>query len=126
MISEFDSPFTMAEYEKRLDGSGLVLTAEIDGDPVGFKVGYDRFQDGSFYSWMGGVDPDHRQKGIATELADYQEMWAKSQGYSSIKLKTRNKHEEMIEFSIKRGFDIIDSEPNDDIREIRIWMEKIL
>ncbi|MBC8345785.1 MAG: GNAT family N-acetyltransferase [Candidatus Marinimicrobia bacterium] len=116
----------MDEYETRLDESALILTAEIKDRPIGFKVGYDRFSDGSFYSWMGGVIPDHRQKNVASILADYQEDWAKSNGYKSIKLKTRNKHEAMIAFSIDRGFDIIDSEPNEDIREMRIWMEKIL
>jgi hypothetical protein len=59
-------------------------------------------------------------------LADVQEDWAKSNGYTSIKLKTRNKHEAMIAFAIDRGFDIIDSKPNDDIREMKIWMEKNL
>ena len=32
----------------------------------------------------------------------------------------------MISFAIDRGFDIIDSEANEDIPEMRIWMEKIL
>ena len=125
-IPEFDSPYAQEEYEKRLDDSSLILTVEIDDKPIGFKVGYDRFGDGSFYSWMGGVLPDHRQNKVASILATYQEEWAKSNGYQSIKLKTRNKHEPMIAFSIARGFDIIDSEPNKDLREMRIWMEKIL
>ena len=125
-IPEFDSPYNIEDYNKRLDESELVLTAELDGHPVGFKVGYDRFKDGSFYSWMGGVIPNYRGRGIASNLADIQEDWAKSNGYTSIKLKTRNKHEAMIAFAIDRGFDIIDSEPNDDIQEMRIWMEKKL
>ncbi len=125
-IPEFDSPYNLDEYERRLDDSSLILTAEIDEKPVGFKVGYDRFKDGSFYSWMGGVLPEHRHRGVASVLADHQEEWANENGYSSIKLKTRNKHEAMIAFAIGRGFDITDSEPNEDIGEIRIWMEKIL
>jgi len=56
-------------------------------------------------------------------LADVQEEWAKEKGFTSIKLKTRNKHEAMIAFAIDRGFDISNSEPNEDIREMRIWME---
>ena len=125
-IPEFDLPYNIEEYDKRLDESELVLTAELDGHPVGFKVGYDRFKDESFYSWIGGVIPNYRGRGIASNLADLQEDWAKSNGYISIKLKTRNKHEAMIAFAIDRGFDIIDSEPNDDILEMRIWMEKKL
>lgn len=125
-IPEFDTPYGMDEYERRLNESALILTAELNGSPIGFKVGYDRFKDGSFYSWMGGVLPDYRQSGVASALADVQEKWAKENGYNTIKLKTRNKHEAMIAFAIDRGFDITETEPNKDIREMRIWMEKKL
>ena len=99
-IPEFESPYALNEYESRLDESALILTAENDEEPVGFKVGYDRFKDGSFYSWMGGVLPEFRQNGIANALADYQENWAKENGFGSIKLKTRNKHKAMIQLSL--------------------------
>lgn len=125
-IAEFDSPYNIDEYENRLDESASILTAEFNDQPIGFKVGYDRFKDGSFYSWMGGILPNNRQNGVASALADYQESWAIKNGYKSIKLKTRNKYEAMISFAIDRGFDIIDSETNEDIPEMRIWMEKIL
>ncbi|MDP6339956.1 MAG: GNAT family N-acetyltransferase [Candidatus Marinimicrobia bacterium] len=125
-IPEFDTPYDISEYEKRLDDSPLILTAELGDKPIGFKIGYDRFKDGSFYSWMGGILPEHRKNGVASALADYQEEWARLKEYKSIKLKTRNKHETMISFAIDREFNIIDSEPNEDIQEIRIWMEKVL
>ena len=125
-IPEFDSPYNIDEYENRLDESASILTAELNDQLIGFKVGYDQFKDGSFYSWMGGILPNHRQNGVASALADYQESWAIKNGYKSIKLKTRNKYEAMISFAIDRGFDIIDSETNEDIPEMRIWMEKIL
>ncbi len=125
-IPEFDSPYNIDEYENRLDESASILTAEFNDQPIGFKVGYDRFKDGSFYSWMGGILPNNRQNGVASALADYQESWAIKNRYKSIKLKTRNKYEAMISFAIGRGFDIIDSETNEDIPEMRIWMEKIL
>ena len=72
-IPEFDSPYNIDEYENRLDESASILTAELNDQPIGFKVGYDRFKDGSFYSWMGGILPNHRQNGVASALADYQE-----------------------------------------------------
>lgn len=125
-IPEFDSPYNIDEYENRLDESASILTAELNDQLIGFKVGYDRFKDGSFYSWMGGILPNNRQNGVASALADYQESWAIKNRYKSIKLKTRNKYEAMISFAIDRGFDIIDSETNEDIPEMRIWMEKIL
>ena len=89
-------------------------------------MGYDRYNDGSFYSWMGGVLLDYRRKDVASELAVFQEKWAIDNGYKSIKLKTRNKHESMLAFAIEAGFQILNYEPNKDIGEVRILMEKIL
>ena len=125
-IGEFENPYSIDEYEKRLKDSSLILTGEIEEKVVGFKVGYDRYNDGSFYSWMGGVLLDYRRKDVASELAVFQEKWAIDNGYKSIKLKTRNKHESMLAFAIEAGFQILNYEPNKDIGEVRILMEKIL
>ena len=76
-IPEFDSPYELDEYEKRCAGSHLSLNAFVDEKPIGFKVGYDRFKDGSFYSWMGGVLPKYRRQKVADTLADKQENWTK-------------------------------------------------
>jgi len=125
-IGEFETPYSIGEYVKRLKDPSLILTGEIEEKVVGFKVGYDRYDDGSFYSWMGGVLLDYRRKGVASELAVFQEKWAIDNGYKSIKLKTRNKHESMLAFAIEAGFQILNYEPNKDIGEVRILMEKIL
>jgi ribosomal protein S18 acetylase RimI-like enzyme len=124
-IPEFNSPYEIKEYKKRCAGKHLALIAEIDNQPVGFKVGYDRFNNGSFYSWMGGVLPDFRQKGVASLLADLQENWAIINGYNSILLKTRKKHKAMISFSLKRGFTITEENRMNLNEETRIWMEKV-
>ena len=125
-IPEFDNSYDINEYKKRLLNDHLVLTAHIENEIVGFKIGYDRFNDGSFYSWMGGVLPENRNQSIADMLADYQENWAKNNGYSSIRLKTRKKHEAMLSFSKKRGFVIIKEIAKIPKEESRTWMEKQL
>ena len=125
-IPEFDNPYDMDEYKKRLLSDHLVLTAHIENEIVGFKIGYDRFNDGSFYSWMGGVLPENRNQSIAEILADYQENWAKNNGYASIRLKTRKKHEAMLSFSKKRGFVITKEIKKIPKEESRTWMEKQL
>ena len=125
-IGEFETPYSIDKYQKRLKDSSLILTGEIEEKVVGFKVGYNRYNDGSFYSWMGGVLLDYRRKDVASELAVFQEKWAIDNGYKSIKLKTRNKHESMLAFAIEAGFQILNYEPNKDIGEVRILMEKIL
>ena len=125
-IPEFNSPFEIKEYKKRCAGKHLALIAEIDNQPVGFKIGYDRFKNGSFYSWMGGVLPKFRRMGVAYSLANFQEKWAAENGFNSIILKTRKKHDEMIAFSLNRGFIIIEETQITPVEETRIWMEKSL
>jgi len=125
-IPEFDDPYPVEVYSDRLKTDRHILTAYVNNEIAGFKVGYDRFDDSSFYSWMGGVLPKFRKQGVAEKLADYQEKWASENGYNSIKLKTRKKHEAMIVFSSKRGFVITKEIPKIPEAETRICMEKKL
>ena len=118
-IPEFNSPYKIEEYKKRCARESLVLIAEIDNQLVGFK-------NGSFYSWMGGVLPKFRRMGVAYSLANFQEKWAAENGFSSILLKTRQKHDEMIAFSLNRGFIITEETQITPVEETRIWMEKSL
>ena len=126
-IPEFNDPYALEEYKSRISGeSHLVLTAKDNKKTVGFKIGYDRFHDGSFYSWMGGVLPQFRRQGIAYTLADEQEGWVRERGYTVIRLKTWKKHQAMLEFCIQRGFAIIEEIPKTPEPESRIWLEKQL
>ena len=125
-IPEFNSPYKIEEYKKRCAGKYLVLIAEIDNQSVGFKIGYDRFNNGSFYSWMGGVLPKFRRIRVAFSLANFQEKWATKNKFSSILLKTRQKHDGMIAFSLNRGFIITEETQITPAEETRIWMQKSL
>lgn len=125
MIEEFIDPHDTTEYEKRLkDVPHCILVAYVEQEPVGFKVGYERA--GYFYSWMGGVRRDWRQKGVAKALADRQEEWARQQGYTSVTFKTRNRLKPMLLFALRNGFDIIGIQEREDIRENRIILRKEL
>lgn len=124
-IPEFQHPHGKEEYMKRLHHvPHLILLGRLMQRPVGFKVGYEKYHDGSFYSWMGGILPAYRHLGIAKALATYQETWAKKAGYKSIKMKTRNRLKPMLIFSIKNGFDIVAIEPRPLLAEYRILLEK--
>ncbi len=104
-IPELSNPHDVQEYHSRMRGrDSLILVAYVGEEPAGFKVGYDKFNDGSFYSWMGGVIPKFRNHHIAKKLADRQEAWALSRGYRSIRFKTRNKHKAMLMFALSNGF----------------------
>jgi ribosomal protein S18 acetylase RimI-like enzyme len=93
-IPEF-APHSMpdrAEFERRLAcDSALVLVAVAESGCIGFKVGYDRYRDGSFYSWLGGVLPEFRGRGVAEALLTLQETLAGEAGYRRIYVKTRNR-----------------------------------
>lgn len=124
-IPEFVNPHQESIYEARLHGvPHLILIAESEGKGIGFKVGYDRDKDGSFYSWMGGVLPEYRRGNVALSLAERQEAWAREQEFGSIRFKTRNKLKAMQMFALSRGFDIIGVFPEEKLSEYRIIMEK--
>jgi ribosomal protein S18 acetylase RimI-like enzyme len=124
-IPEFSDPHGIEVYEQRLKNtSNLILVVYDDDVPIGFKVGYER--EGDFYSWMGGVLPDYRNKGIAQRLADVQEAWAKQHNYPHVTFKTRNRHRAMLLFAIKNGFEIIGFEKRTNTAENRILLRKFL
>ena len=125
-ISEFNTPYKIEEYKTRCNGKHLPLIAEIKNQPIGYKIGYDRFKNGNFYSWMGGVLLKFRRMGIASSLANFQEKWATKNGFTSILLKTRKKHNGMIAFSLNRSFVIVKITPTIPAKESRIWMQKTL
>ena len=127
LIPEFVGPHPAEEYRRRMNGKTSLLLAAYAGDePAGFKVGYDKFGDGSFYSWMGGVLPAYRKHHIAKALAERQETWARQHGFDSIIFKTRNRHKAMLMFALSNGFSIIEVTPAASLEEYRIMLKKPL
>ena len=91
---------------------------------VGYKIGYELSQD-KFYSWLGGVDPNYRNYGIATKLMKMQHEYLKENGYKTVQTKTKNQWRDMLIMNIKNGFDIIGTY-TDDQGEPKIILEKKL
>lgn len=126
-IPEFETPYPVSEYDKRLkDRDPVVLVAIKDDVEAGFKVGYNRYNDGSFYSWMGGVLPAYRRNNIASVLNIKMEQIATSKGYKSLKVKTLNKHQDMLFFLLKKGYHIIGYEEGETLERSKILFEKTL
>lgn len=108
-------------YEARLAApSSLVLVATHGEELVGFKAGYDRYRDGSWYSWMGGVIAPWRGRGVAQQLLDAQERWVREQGYEILYVKTRNRHKRMIAFLAANDYDVLRVEEKSAIQETRV------
>ena len=79
--------------------------AEVDGDWVAFKLGYRRGQS-TFYSWLGGVDPDHRRRGLAAELTMRQHAEAFGKGFNHVETRTRAANNAMIIVNLRQGFHV--------------------
>ncbi|MBN3521790.1 GNAT family N-acetyltransferase [Algoriphagus lutimaris] len=126
-IPEFYEKVEFEFYKERLkDNMYLALVAEQNGELVGFKVGYQSQKPEVLYSWIGGVRPAFRKSGVATALADYQEEWAKKNGFKKVFFKTRNRFPEMIKFGLGRNFKIVEVIRKDSVENFRIVMLKKL
>ncbi len=127
-VIEFDGKDTTKEdFEKRYVGKdNLIIVAYYKNIPIGYIIGYDRDNDGSFYCWMAGVDNNYRRLGALTTLMNYQMNWAKNKGYNKLKIRTRNNRREMLSFLVKNGFNFVSVEQRDDITENRINLEHSL
>ncbi|AWV99832.1 GNAT family N-acetyltransferase [Arcticibacterium luteifluviistationis] len=127
-IPEFsDKKYGTEDYKRRLENTyHLILIAYMNNVPVGFKVGFNKDNNETFYSWMGGVIPKYRQKGIAKALAKEQERIVKEAGFKSISFKTRNYLKAMLIFGIRNGFNITGIEEKKIASENRIILKKKL
>ena len=91
---------------------------------LGFKIGY-RYNDITFYSWVGGVLPENRGNGIAKQLAQLQEQRVKEKGYQTLRTKSMNRFKPMMILNLKNGFDITNIYTND-VGQTKIVFEKLL
>lgn len=128
-VIEFDEmPPKKEVFEDRYKGKqNLIIVAYYNDFPIGYIIGYDRFEDNeSFYCWMAGVDVNYRKLGALKALMDYQIKWAKEKGYKKLKIKTRNNRREMLSFLVKNDFNFTSVEEKENIRENRINLEKAI
>ncbi|MEO0336376.1 MAG: GNAT family N-acetyltransferase [Pseudomonadota bacterium] len=99
------------------------IEATANEKTVGFKLGYELSPE-HYYSWLGGVDPEFRGRGIARELMSRQHEWAKDNGYGLIETRTSNLWKPMLILNLKSGFDVVDLSQNE--RGLKIHLQKQL
>ena len=62
---------------------------------------------GMFYHWLGAVVPDLRRQGVARQLQEAQQAWARDHEYEYIRCECLNHQREFIHFAIEVGYDIV-------------------
>ncbi|WP_211655341.1 GNAT family N-acetyltransferase [Planococcus alpniumensis] len=102
----------------------LIYVALVDNQVAGYKIGYG-LDDRIFYSWLGGVHPDFRKLGIASELMSRQHADLKNLGYEIVRTKTMNKWRGMLLLNIQTEFDVLKTEV-DQRGQLKIVLEKKL
>ena len=79
------------------------------------------------YQWIGGTRSDWRGQGHFRALTEEQEVWALSNGFDEILVKTKNKFYEMRAALAQLNFDVIRFVPHiTDNRESKVFLSKRL
>lgn len=113
------------KFEERLNEKrGLSVLVEGEGEIRGFKVGYERFR-GVFFSWLGGVIPEFRRRGIARGLLREQHRVCLDRGYVEIQTETYGDGNGMLLLNLSEGFEIYGTYLGDD-RRLRVQLRKRL
>ena len=81
----------------------------LDGERLlGFKAGY-AIAERNYYSWLGAVHPDFRNRGIATQLARAQHAWLVQGRYSAVETATLAENRAMAKLNLNMGFLVVGS-----------------
>lgn len=117
------------EIRAGLEGrDGLVLGAfDPDGALVAYKLGYrtgNRRE--AFYSWIGGVHPFHRRKGLYRAMTRLQHDWARRQGFKHVETHTWGDNPAMMILNLREGFIAIGAISSPDRPGTRIIMRRML
>jgi hypothetical protein len=153
---EFPTRKTAAEIMQRLDGREsqiLMAEAPLPDDPstvvpVSYKVSHElrdeetdpkladlvaRLQgsvefDGRrvLYNWLGATRLDWRGQGHFRALTEEQEVWAVTQGYDEVVVKTKNRYYDMRGTLDSLQFNVVKLEPAADSLESKVYLSKRL
>ena len=155
-FNEFQTRKSANEIMSRLEGREFqILMAEAplpdDGSavvPVSYKVSHELRQDETdhkladlvsrldgaiefkdrriLYNWLGATRLDWRGQGHFRALTEEQEVWAVSQGYDTIVVKTKNRYYDMRGTLDSLQFNVIKLEPASDPLDSKVYLGKRL
>ena len=123
----FPKPLTpeVIKHEIEFKRNVSILIAYDSNQPWGYKVVFEKSQK-RYYSWIGGVVPDYRSKGVAKALMQKQHELAIQWGYKVVVTQTNNSFKSMIILNLKSGFEIRGAMHRFGYEELTIVMEKQL
>lgn len=102
----------------------MILLVAIEGEPVGFKIGYreNRFV---YYSAKGGVLPEYRRQGLARKMLYEMMSRARERGYIRFAYDTfPNHHAGMTIMGLQEGFRVVKADFNKTYKDWRLRLEK--
>lgn len=104
----FTPPRDAASLHRRIDGrrNVLLLIAQVEQRPVGFLTALELKPD-THFGWLCGVLPDFRRAGVASQLLQAHEAWAREQGYEILRFECYNRHRPMLQTAINHGYNIV-------------------
>jgi hypothetical protein len=79
-----------------------MLVAIVERQHVGFIIGFE-LMPSTYFCWLCGVVPDFRRAGIATQLMQGQQAWARDHDYALMRFECQNQHRPMMHAAITRA-----------------------
>lgn len=89
-----------------------IIVIYEDNQPAAFTLIYERIPN-YLHIWQQGVLKEHRKKGLASQMYEYIEKYAKDNNYKGTTLNTSNKYKDSLRLAIKNGYEIYELEHND-------------
>jgi ribosomal protein S18 acetylase RimI-like enzyme len=126
-IPERDIHFSREYFEEFLIGKESIIVIGYDSEkPVGFIIGFINNNKQSFNTWVSGVNPEHRGKGVLRSMNQLCEEIVKLKGLNKIISDVALRRTDMIMAKIKLGYKVIGFQAGEDLPNSRLFFEKVL
>ena len=100
-------------YKKRKEYNVYIYVYEENSELIGYSIIVDQADIKNLYAWYGGVLPQVQGTGITSIFFDKLINLAEQMEYKSVTVATYNTRPHMLQFAIKKGFDIYDIKKRD-------------
>jgi GNAT superfamily N-acetyltransferase len=103
----------------------LQLVARLHDRPVGFLAAYE-IEPGQLFLWIVAVLPSDRRQGIASQLLEAAESWARENDYELLRAECLNRQRGMLHFLLAKEFDLVGLRWDTEQMENQIQFHKML